>query len=398
MSEKLPDGWKRVKLGEVADVTKLAGFEFTKYIKYVDEGEIIALRALNIRNGYLDLSNVKKIYKHVSDSLERSKLYKNDIIFTYVGANIGQFALVPENDKFHLAPNICRIRCTDKCEPYFLYSYFRTNFFQENLEGFIHGSTQPTIPMKTIRQIPILLPPFPEQKAISGILSSLDDKIDLLHRQNKTLEKMAQTLFRKWFIEDAQEDWEEVSLGDSELSTIISSGIKKFEREKIFLATGDIQDTDILGGELITYDDRPSRANMQPVIYSVWFAKKVGTKKLLMFDDYSDIDKYILSTGFAGLKTTELSHYYIWCFIMSKEFQEIKDSFVSGSVQPDITNEGIKQITILKPDNETFIKFNKIVKPWFAKIQANKKQIRTLEQLRDRLLPKLMSGEVRVRK
>jgi len=182
MSEKLPDGWKRVKLGEVADVTKLAGFEFTKYIKYVDEGEIIALRALNIRNGYLDLSNVKKIYKHVSDSLERSKLYKNDIIFTYVGANIGQFALVPENDKFHLAPNICRIRCTDKCEPYFLYSYFRTNFFQENLEGFIHGSTQPTMPMKTIRQIPILLPPLPEQKAIAGILSSLDDKIEV---QNK---------------------------------------------------------------------------------------------------------------------------------------------------------------------------------------------------------------------
>jgi len=205
MGERIPEGWRKVKLGEVADVTKLAGFEFTKHIKYVEDGEIIALRALNIRNGYLDLSNVKKIYKHVSDSLERSKLYKNDILFTYVGANIGQFALVPENDKFHLAPNICRIRCSNKCEPYFLYSYFRTNFFQESLEGFIHGSSQPTIPMKTIRQIPILLTPPPEQKAIAGVLSSIDDKIDLLHRQNKTLEEMAQTFFRKWFIEDAKD-------------------------------------------------------------------------------------------------------------------------------------------------------------------------------------------------
>jgi len=136
---------------------------------------------------------------------------------------------------------------------------------------------------------------------------------------------------------------------------------------------------------------------MQPVKFSVWFAKKGGVRKLLMFDDYPDIDKYILSTGFSGLKTNELSHYYIWCFVLTKEFQEIKDSLVSGSVQPDITNEGIRQITILKPDNKTLMKFNEIVKPIFYKYQQNKLQIRTLENLRDALLPKLMSGEIKVK-
>ncbi len=210
------------------------------------------------------------------------------------------------------------------------------------LDELNEDSAVPGLNRNTAYSQEILLPPLPEQKAIASVLSSLDDKIDLLHRQNQTLEQMAETLFRKWFIEDAKEDWEEVKLGDSELSTIISSGIKRFEGEKIYLATGDVQDTNITGGTKITYENRPSRANMQPVKFSVWFAKKGGVRKLLMFDDYSDTNRYILSTGFSGLKTNELSHYYIWCFILTKEFQEIKDSLVSGSVQPDITNDGIK--------------------------------------------------------
>src|SRR5690606_21216602 len=104
-----------------------------------------------------DLTDIKRIYKNVSDLLPRSKLFKNDILFTYVGANIGQFALVPDNDKYHLAPNICRIRCNVENDAYYLYSYFRTNYFRESLEGFSHGSSQPTLPMGSIRKIPIPL-------------------------------------------------------------------------------------------------------------------------------------------------------------------------------------------------------------------------------------------------
>jgi type I restriction enzyme S subunit len=244
------------------------------------------------------------------------------------------------------------------------------------------------------------LPPLPEQKAIAEVLSSIDDKIDLLHRQNKTLEEMAMTLFRKWFIDPTKdglpEGWEEVSLGDSDLSKIIPSGIKKFEGFKTYLATGDVESTLIKGGVEITYNNRPSRANMQPEKYSVWFAKKEGVRKLLMFDDYSNIDKYILSTGFTGLKTTELSHYYVWCFILHEDFQDIKDSLVSGSVQPDIPNEAVLQIFIPRPPDEVLLSFNIKVKPLFIKIQFNTSQIQTLEKLRDTLLPKLMSGEVRI--
>ena len=263
------------------------------------------------------------------------------------------------------------------------------------------GTVFGSINKDTLNNFSIPLPPLPEQKAIAEVLSSIDDKIDLLHRQNKTLEEMAMTLFRQWFIEPTKdglpEGWEEGKLGDSELSKIIPSGIKEFEGFKTYLATGDIEGTLIKGGVEITYNNRPSRANMQPEKYSVWFAKKEGVRKLLMFDDYSNIDKYILSTGFTGLKTNELSHYYIWCFILHEDFQDIKDSLVSGSVQPDIPNEAVSQIFIPRPPDEVLLTFNKKVKPLFTKIQFNTSQIQTLEKLRDTLLPKLMSGEVRVK-
>jgi type I restriction enzyme S subunit len=391
MSEKLPKGWKKVKLGEVADINpseilkkgalakKVAMEALQPFTKKIYSYEIKPY------NGGVKFRNGDTLVARITPSLENGKTAYIDILEeNEIGFGSTEFIVLREKKGIS--------------DSHFLYYFAISPEFRDMAIKSMTGSSgRQRVQTDVVFNYEFLFPPLPEQKAIASVLSSLDDKIDLLHRQNQTLEQMAQTLFRKWFIEDAKEDWEEVSLGDSELSTIISSGIKKFENEKIYLATGDVQDTNITGGTKITYENRPSRANMQPVKFSVWFAKKVGVRKLLMFDDYSDIDKYILSTGFSGLKTNELSHYYIWCFVLTKEFQEIKDSLVSGSVQPDITNEGIRQITILKPDNKTLMKFNKIVKSIFYKYQQNKIQIQTLKKLRDTLLPKLMSGEVRVK-
>ncbi|ADR18490.1 restriction endonuclease subunit S [Calditerrivibrio nitroreducens] len=392
MSEKIPEGWKRVKLGEVIEIIT-GGTPKTSVPEYWN-GDIPWLSITDFNNGRKYCYNAEK--KITEKGLKESTtniLKKGQIIISARGT-VGVISMLGRDMAFNQSCYGINAKAglTFNDFIYYLLKFNIPHFISNS-----YGAVFDTITKQTFEQIIIKLPPLPEQKAIASVLSSLDDKIDLLHRQNQTLEKMAETLFRKWFIEDAKDDWEEVSLGNSELSTIINSGIDKFEGEKIYLATGDVQDTNITGGIKITYENRPSRANMQPVKFSVWFAKKGGVRKLLMFDDYSDINKYILSTGFSGLKTNELSHYYIWCFILTKEFQEIKDSFVSGSVQPDITNEGIKQITILRPDDQTLINFNKIMKPLFYKCQQNKLQIRTLENLRDTLLPKLMSGEVRVK-
>lgn len=191
---------KHYELGELADVTKLAGFEFTKYIKYNNYGEIIALRALNLRHGELDLTDIKRIDRSISELLPRSKLYINDILLTYTGNGYGDCAIIEENDKYHLAPNICKIAPNvEKVVPYYLYSYIRTNEFYKIMSSHMTGSSQPTIPMKTIRMLPIPLPPIVVQEKIAEVAYCINEKIRKNNAINKNLEQQAKAVFKSWF-------------------------------------------------------------------------------------------------------------------------------------------------------------------------------------------------------
>lgn len=258
---------------------------------------------------------------------------------------------------------------------------------------------------EAIWNFPIHLPPLPEQQAIAAVLSSFDDKIELLRAENQTLEQMGQELFKerfgKWKVGDElPEGWRVGKLGEKNFAEIIGSWIERFDREKIYLATADVINSSISNSNTkITYQDRPSRANMQPTEKSIWFAKMQDSRKLLMFDDYSqdEIENYILSTWFAGIKTSELSHYYLWCFVLSDDFDMIKNNMANGAVQIAVNNSNLEKIEILIPNEEFLRKFNEFVKPLFKKIYLNNKQITSLSATRDQLLPKLMSWEVRVK-
>lgn len=118
--------WEQRKLGDIADVIKLAGFEFTEHVVYSDEGNIIALRGLNIKNGQLILDDVKYIDGSNFSKLSRSKLFIDDIMFTYVGT-VGEVAIIKENDRFYLAPNVSRIRVKSDDSPKFISHYMRTD-------------------------------------------------------------------------------------------------------------------------------------------------------------------------------------------------------------------------------------------------------------------------------
>ena len=258
---------------------------------------------------------------------------------------------------------------------------------------------------EAIWNFPIHLPPLPEQQAIAAVLSSFDDKIELLRAENQTLEQVGQELFKerfgKWKVGDElPEGWRVGKLGEKNFAEIIGSWIERFDREKIYLATADVINSSISNSNTkITYQDRPSRANMQPTEKSIWFAKMQDSRKLLMFDDYSqdEIENYILSTWFAGIKTSELSHYYLWCFVLSDDFDMIKNNMANGAVQIAVNNSNLEKIEILIPNEEFLRKFNEFVKPLFKKIYLNNKQITSLSATRDQLLPKLMSWEVRVK-
>ena len=162
-------------IGDIALVTKLAGFEFTNYVKYSDFGNVIALRGLNVKNGKLDLTDVKYIDGSDFSKLNRSKLQIGDMLFTYVGT-IGQVALIEEDDKYYLAPNVALIRLKRKdIMPKYIRYYFQSNaFFSTQILRLLQSSSMQNIPMEKIRKFVVKIPPLEVQKRIVKVLDNFD--------------------------------------------------------------------------------------------------------------------------------------------------------------------------------------------------------------------------------
>lgn len=195
------EAWEQRKLGDIADVTKLAGFEFTEHVVYSDEGNIIALRGLNIKNGQLILDDVKYIDGSNFSKLSRSKLFINDIMFTYVGT-VGEVAIIKENDRFYLAPNVSRIRVKSDDSPKFISHYMRTdNFKNKVIFPLIATSSQPALSMENIRKFTINIPiNREEQDCLAKYFDSLDHLITLHQQKCEELKKIKKFMLQKMFV------------------------------------------------------------------------------------------------------------------------------------------------------------------------------------------------------
>ena len=240
------------------------------------------------------------------------------------------------------------------------------------------GSAVPSLTVPVINQIKISLPPLPEQKAIASVLSSLDDKIDLLHRQNKTLESIAETLFRQWFIEEAQDDWEEGKLGDF---IIPKKGNNITKSQAI-----DGQYPVIAGGLNPSCYHNQCNTNA-PVITISASGANAGFVNLYYIPVWSSDSSFIDS------KTTNYIYFF---YIFLKYYQGSIYDKQEGSAQPHIYPSHLIDLDILKYPLNLIKNYDFNVTPLFCKIEKNQHQIKTLESLRDTLLPKLMSGDVRV--
>ncbi len=195
------DAWDQRKLGDIADVTKLAGFEFTEHVVYSEEGKIIALRGLNIKNGQLVLDDVKYIDGSNFSKLNRSKLYVDDIMFTYVGT-VGEVAIINENDRFYLAPNVSRIRVQSNVSPKYISHYMRTDsFYRHIIFPLIATSSQPALSMENIRIFEIRLPSKrEEQDRLSEFFDSIDNLITLQLHKLDSLKELKKSLLQQMFV------------------------------------------------------------------------------------------------------------------------------------------------------------------------------------------------------
>lgn len=269
------------------------------------------------------------------------------------------------------------------------------------------GTRMPRADWNFLRKTKWLLPPLPEQRAIAAVLSSLDDKIDLLHRQNKTLEAMAEALFRQWFIEPTKdglpEGWEEVRLVD--ILSIIESG----SRPKGGIDPNLKDGIPSIGAENINglgnYDYSKIKY-ISKEFYNSMKRGRIHDYDVLIYKDGAYIGKKAMfGKGYPFEKATINEHVFILrgnnkvnqFFLYFLLNQQDLEQLNSNSVQPGLNQEAIKSFEIIIPSFNLISSFGELTKTLVDKIFSNSIQICTLEKLRDTLLPKLMSGEVRVK-
>ena len=275
------------------------------------------------------------------------------------------------------------------------------------------GSTFKEVSGSVMKGIELSIPKnIHDQKKISKILFNIDKKIELNNEINNNLYEFSNSIFKKWFIQfeypdfngnlkeselgKIPEDWEIGYFDDSKLTSIIKSGVDKFEGTKKYVATADVTEKNITNYEEVSYNEKPSRANMTPRISSVWFAKMENSVKNILVDSYMKdiLNNYIFSTGFMGVECINNSLYYIWNIINDDKFLQEKNSLSTGTLMAGISNSTIKNYKYLIPDQNTLHKFNEIQLNINKKIYNNSIQNEKLSQLRDTLLPKLMNGEI----
>ena len=214
--------WREVSLGEITNkigsgATPKGGGETYK------ESGISLIRSQNVLDFKFSNNGLAFIDDSQAYELRNVTVEQNDVLLNITGDSVARCCVVPEAVlPARVNQHVAIIRADKKIAEHHYIYYSLQALKEELLMQSEIGATRNALTKGMLENIKITIPPLEEQKAIASVLSSLDDKIDMLHRQNSTLERMAETLFRQWFVEEAQEDWEEVTL--SSLCTLITKG------------------------------------------------------------------------------------------------------------------------------------------------------------------------------
>lgn len=434
------NNWKTCKLGDVAEITSSKRIFLADYVK---EG-VPFYRSKEI----IERSSGKSITTPLFISEEKYEQIINkygaplagDLLLTSVGT-LGIPYRVSPTDKFYFKDgNLTWFRKLDNISCDYLYYFFLSPIGKEKLALIAIGSTQKALTIKALQSVTLSLPPLEEQKRIAEVLGTCDDKIELLQKQNKTLEDMAKAIFKSWFVDfdvvkakqrgDSKADimreyhlteelyalfpssFEDSSLGPipagwgiSDLASLClrcqSGGTPSTKHIEYWangtidwFSTKELQDSFLLNSEKTINANglNSSSAKLFPkgtIIMAIYASPTVGRLGILT----KEATFNQAAIGFIP-NEEKISGEYL--FLMLKYRRDDLNNLANGAAQQNLSVGVVKAFNILIPNTTLNAVYKRIVSPLFNKMKFNAKQIQTLTELRDSLLPRLISGKIRV--
>jgi len=380
-------GWKEEKLENIFYIVK-------EVYKPSNEHQYKYVGLEHIEQGTLRLNGWG-----YSNSVQSNKYFfkKDDILFGKLRPYFRKVIKAPFDGVCSTDIWVCRAK--KDFDQNFLFYFLANQEFIDTANSTDEGTRMPRADWNYLKKTTWIIPPLPEQKAIAEVLSSLDDKIDLLTRQNKTLEDLAQAYFRKWFIEDASDEWEVGKLGDF-VEVIDNRG--KTPPYQDIPTEYPIIEVKSISGDNRFIDYQKCEKFVLESTYKTWFRGYIKPLDVLVstVGSVGEIAQVLLEHGVIaqnviGLRSKGTSPYHLFEYMKYMK-NEIKELDI-GSVQPSIKVPHLLSLQYVKPDRDSLRKFDDFSKELVNKMISNFMQIQTLQKLRDTLLPKLISGEIRVK-
>lgn len=428
--------WRKVKLEDVCDL--IAGFAFKSndFGEYSDK----VIKITNIEPPFVNMDNLTGVDLSLYNKIKLEKFIakKGDYVLAMTGATIGKLGRIHKNEAY-INQRVLMFKPKSEADKRFLYYVLSDHNFQRYIINYIDSeSAQANISASTLGRYTFPFPPLEIQRKIAGILGALDDKIEVLRAQNKTLEQMAQAVFRSWFVDfdivrakaaglpaadvckkyhitpdiydlfpsafsadNLPLGWEKKKLED--MGMIVGGGTPSTENKEFFVSAGSsipwITPKDLSGytGKFISYGStdisekglKESSAKLMPK-GTVLFSSRAPI-------GYCVIAENDISTnqGFKSIVPNN-SGYTEYLYQFLKNNIDMISGYATGSTFKEVSGSTMKQIPILKPADDILMEFEKMIYPLNQKNKENSEQIRTLEQTRDTLLPQLISGKLDV--
>ena len=416
----------KVKLGELLKVKH--GYAF-KSENYVEKSQYALVTLANISDSNNFQFNSLKTTYYGANFPSEFELKYDDLIMPLTEQVVGLFgnsAFIPhiDNIQFVLNQRVGKvIPFEDKADKYYLHYLLSTETVRKQLEYRSSGTRQRNISPNDVYDVTAFVPELQTQRKIGKLLYDLERKINNNNAINDNLEQQLMLLYDYWFTQfdfpdkdgnpyqtsggkmvwndtlkrNIPENWKVQSVISNCLSSIIKPGVEIFNT-KTYLATADVKGTSISTGTIVDYDSRESRANMQPSINSVWFAKMKNSIKHIYLNKEMQpiISSCILSTGFCGLQCNEISFEYIASYVSNAYFEIHKDMLAHGATQEAVNNDDLVGVHIIIPEDAVLRAYHEATQAIYAQISKNICENQELVKLRDWLLPMLMNGQATI--